>query len=116
VRLAVDIADAALAERLIALLSGIPGLVVVASQDAADAVVSLRRPSERSEDAVGLTPRELEVLSLLAEGASNKEIARRLRISVHTAKFHVSSLLEKLDAVGRTDAVAHAAGLGVLHL
>ena len=52
----------------------------------------------------------------MAEGASNKAIARRLGISVHTAKFHVGSLLEKLDATGRTDAVAHAARLGVINL
>jgi DNA-binding CsgD family transcriptional regulator len=42
-----------------------------------------------------LTPRELEVLALLAEGVSNKVIARQLDISVHTAKFHVGSLLDK---------------------
>jgi DNA-binding CsgD family transcriptional regulator len=65
---------------------------------------------------IPLSTRELEVLALLAEGASNKEIARRLGISVHTAKFHVGSLLDKLDAVGRTDAVAHAARRGVLNL
>ena len=53
---------------------------------------------------------------LMAEGASNKAIARRLGISVHTAKFHVGSLLDKLDATGRTDAVAHAARRGVIHL
>jgi DNA-binding CsgD family transcriptional regulator len=63
-----------------------------------------------------LTPRELEVLNLLAEGASNKVIARRLGISIHTAKFHVGSLRDKLDASGRTDAVAHAARLGVIQL
>jgi DNA-binding CsgD family transcriptional regulator len=63
-----------------------------------------------------LTARELEVLALLAEGASNKLIARRLGISTHTAKYHVASLLAKLDAVSRTDAVAHAARIGVLHL
>jgi DNA-binding CsgD family transcriptional regulator len=56
------------------------------------------------------------VLNLLAEGASNKTIARRLGISIHTAKFHVGSLLDKLDASGRTDAVAHAARLGVIQL
>jgi len=67
------------------------------------------------EDAV-LTPRELEVLTLLAEGMSNKAIARRLGISVHTAKFHVAALIDKLDAVGRTDAVAHAARRGVIQL
>ena len=43
-------------------------------------------------------------------------IARALGISVHTAKFHVGRLLDKLDASGRTDAVAHAARIGVLHL
>jgi DNA-binding NarL/FixJ family response regulator len=56
------------------------------------------------------------VLALLAEGASNKMIARRLGISFHTAKFHVHSLIDKLDATGRTDAVAHAARRGVIHL
>jgi DNA-binding CsgD family transcriptional regulator len=56
------------------------------------------------------------VLSLLAEGKSNKQIARSLGISVHTAKFHVSALIDKLDAVGRTDAVAHAARRGVIQL
>ena len=63
-----------------------------------------------------LTPRELEVLGLVAEGESNKSIARRLGISVHTAKFHVASVLDKLDATGRTDAVAHAARLGIIQL
>src|SRR5947207_16083 len=47
-------------------------------------------------DSIRLTARETEVLSLLAEGASNKTIARKLAISVHTAKFHVASILEKL--------------------
>ena len=55
-------------------------------------------------------------LALMAEGASNKMIARQLGISVHTVKFHVGSLLDKLDATGRTDAVAHAARRGVIHL
>jgi DNA-binding CsgD family transcriptional regulator len=53
------------------------------------------------------------VLALLAEGASNKATARRLGISVHTAKFHVRQVIDKLDASGRTDAVAHAAAGGV---
>ncbi len=63
-----------------------------------------------------LTRRELEVLRLVAEGASNKLIARRLGISVHTAKFHVASIAEKLDATGRTDAVAQAVRLGLIML
>jgi DNA-binding NarL/FixJ family response regulator len=52
-----------------------------------------------------LTPRESEVLALLADGAGNKEIASRLGISQHTAKFHVSSVLSKLGATTRTEAV-----------
>ena len=63
-----------------------------------------------------LTAREAEVLALMAEGASNKAIARRLAISAHTAKFHVASILDKLDAAGRTEAVAQAARLGLLML
>jgi DNA-binding CsgD family transcriptional regulator len=55
-----------------------------------------------------LTVREAEVLRELIAGASNKEIARRLDISVHTAKFHVASIISKLGANGRTDAVARA--------
>ena len=55
-----------------------------------------------------LTVREAEVLQQLMTGASNKEIARRLDISVHTAKFHVASIVGKLGASGRTEAVARA--------
>ena len=117
IRLALEVADAALADRLAALLAGVPGLQLVGAGEAADAAVVL--PTAAAPRAVGdvlLTPRELEVLALLAEGASNKTIARRLGISVHTAKFHVGSLIDKLDAIGRTDAVAHAARRGVIHL
>jgi len=55
-----------------------------------------------------LTPRELEVLAALAEGSTNKAIARRLDISLHTVKFHVESLFRKLGARTRTEAVAKA--------
>ena len=122
-RLALNVADPALADQLAALLAGVPGLRLVGAGEAADAAVVLppgRSPqgdvAPQMDVEVPLTPRELEVLALLAEGASNKMIARRLGISVHTAKFHVGSLIDKLDAVGRTDAVAHAARLGVIHL
>ena len=122
-RLALDVADPALTDQLAALLAGVPGLRLVGAGEAADVAVVLapgRSPpadvTPQADVEVPLTPRELEVLALLAEGASNKMIARRLGISVHTAKFHVGSLIDKLDAVGRTDAVAHAARLGVIHL
>jgi DNA-binding NarL/FixJ family response regulator len=71
---------------------------------------------EDAEDAQGvaLTAREREVLALLAAGASNKAIARALGVSVHTAKFHVASLTEKLGASGRLEAVAIALRTGLI--
>jgi DNA-binding NarL/FixJ family response regulator len=66
--------------------------------------------------AEALTPRELEVLQLLAEGLPNKAIARRLDISDHTVKFHVNAILSKLGAQSRTDAVVRATRLGLILL
>lgn len=63
-----------------------------------------------------LTPRENEVLMLLAEGLSNKEIAARLTISEHTAKFHVNSILQKMGAQKRVEAVVRAAKLGIIDI
>ncbi len=62
----------------------------------------------------GITPRELEVLGLLAEGLANKEIAGRLGFSPHTAKFHVESLLRKLDAANRAEAVKEGIRRGLI--
>ena len=61
-----------------------------------------------------LTSRETEVLALLAAGAGNKKIAAQLRISEHTAKFHVSSILSKLGATTRTEAVTRGYRLGLI--
>jgi len=63
-----------------------------------------------------LTKREHEVLTAMADGASNKAIARRLHISLSTVKFHVAAVLTKLDADTRTEAVAKAAHLGLIML
>jgi DNA-binding CsgD family transcriptional regulator len=63
-----------------------------------------------------LTPREIEVLGMLAEGLGNKTIARRLGISEHTVKFHVGSILAKLDASSRTEAVTLGARRGLIML
>ena len=115
--MALNIEDKALAHRLAALLANVPGLRLVRGNNSADvALVSAAIVSALADGEVPLTPRELEVLTLLAEGMSNKAIARRLGISVHTAKFHVGALIDKFDAVGRTDAVAQAARRGVIHL
>jgi DNA-binding CsgD family transcriptional regulator len=115
--LAIDLADAALAERVASALADIEGIELVSSDAEPDALLVAPRPgAAAAEGDAALTPRELEVLALLAEGASNKLIARRLGISGHTVKYHIASLMAKLDAVSRTDAVAHAARIGVLHL
>jgi two-component system, NarL family, response regulator len=63
-----------------------------------------------------LTQRELDVLQLLAQGRSNKDIARRLEITEGTAKTHVKAILTKLDAISRTEAVAVAHRRGLVHL
>jgi DNA-binding NarL/FixJ family response regulator len=62
-------------------------------------------PESDAEPAEALTPRETETLEMVAEGLSNKQIAARLNISDHTAKFHVNSILNKLGAGTRTEAV-----------
>jgi DNA-binding NarL/FixJ family response regulator len=68
------------------------------------------------DDPDALTPREREVLSLLAEGLGNKAIAARLGISDHTAKFHVNAILGKLGAGGRAEAIVLAARRGLVVL
>jgi two-component system, NarL family, nitrate/nitrite response regulator NarL len=71
---------------------------------------------ERSPFVEGLTPRELEVLHLIAEGLANKAIAGRLGISEHTVKFHVNAILGKLGVQSRTEAVVQATRLGLIFL
>jgi DNA-binding CsgD family transcriptional regulator len=119
IRLAIDVGDPEIADRIAAALGAVEGIELVSDpSEAADAVVIAGAPSPRPavDSDIALTPRELEVLALLAEGSSNKMIARRLGISAHTAKFHVGSLMAKLGAISRTDAVTHAARLGVINL
>ena len=82
-------------------------LLPVMSEDRDADVVFLQEP---------LTAREIEVLALMAEGAENKEIAGRLKISEHTAKFHVSSILGKLGATSRTEAVTRGYRLGLIFI
>jgi len=113
--LSLEIDDPTLADRLATLLGSVAGLRLAAPGETANATIVARDPRVMPED-IALTQRELDVLALMAEGASNKMIARQLNISVHTVKFHVGSLLDKLDATGRTDAVAHAARRGVIEL
>jgi DNA-binding NarL/FixJ family response regulator len=72
-------------------------------------------PGDAADQLVtALSAREREVLSLLAEGASNKEIARALALSVHTVKYHLASLMQKLGASSRVEAVAIAMRVGLV--
>ena len=82
-----------------------------------DAAFSGLLPSEGIEEPLEpLSPREAQVLDLLASGLSNRGIGRRLGISESTAKFHVNALLAKLEARNRTDAVVRGARMGLLQL
>jgi DNA-binding NarL/FixJ family response regulator len=69
-----------------------------------------------AEDMPLLTPREREILGLIGEGLSNKAMARRLGISVHTVKFHLEALFTKLDATSRAEAVTKGLRGGVIEL
>ena len=99
-------------------LTVLPRALLPALLEGALAGAALAADWHDGDDAVGarLTPREREVLAAMAEGASNKAIARRLDISFHTAKFHVAAILAKLDADSRTEAVTRAAQLGLVML
>ena len=82
-----------------------------------DKSAAAAEPSNRDADGnPRLTAREIEVLAAMADGASNKEIARRLEISFHTVKFHVAAILDKLEAESRTEAVVKASQLGIVML
>jgi NarL family two-component system response regulator YdfI len=98
-------------EQLVAALQAVAsGLIVLHPANMNEVLpagsAATRAPGEIGELAESLTRRELEVLQMLAGGLSNKEIGARLNISEHTAKFHVASILGKLGAGSRTEAVA----------
>jgi len=99
----------AVAEGLVVLDGGLADLLAPSAEDDESSRLG-------DEPAEPLTPREVEVLQLLAQGLSNKQIAARLAISEHTAKFHVAAILGKLGADGRTDAVVRAARAGLILL
>ena len=72
------------------------------------------RPKEQVLEQLGITPREMEVLELIAQGLSNQEIANRLFVSLNTVKTHTSNVFSKLDAQRRTQAIQKAKMLGLL--
>lgn len=96
------------------LLPVIEGLIVL-EPEAIGSLLPLT-PMTPADLEIAPTPRELEVLQLLAEGMTNKAIARELDISEHTVKFHINAILSKLDAQSRTEAVVIATRLGIISL
>jgi len=102
-------------DRLAAALRAVVlGLVVLDDTFAADALRGA--PAVSQELPESLTPRELEVLQLLAQGLPNKLIAQRLGISEHTAKFHVNAILGKLGVQSRSEAIVQAVRMGLVLL
>jgi DNA-binding NarL/FixJ family response regulator len=106
--------QAAVEKLLSALAAAVQGLVVL-EEPLVRAVLPVSA-FDSAQVTTLLTPREFEVLQLLAEGLPNKLIADRLQISEHTVKFHVNALLEKLQAQSRTEAVVRAIRYGMLAL
>jgi DNA-binding CsgD family transcriptional regulator len=107
-------ADATASEVLAAVAAVGQGLVVL-TQTQAERLLPVRPRGQNLPRLVeALTPREVEVLRLMGDGLVNKEIADRLNISEHTAKFHVASILGKLQASSRTDAVAQGMRRGLI--
>ncbi len=104
--------DAPPQQIIAAIYAAAAGLAVVPVDDSTPLVPH----SAVDEPAEPLTAREMDVIEMLAEGLSNKAIAHRLSISEHTAKFHVNSILAKLRAGTRTEAVMRGIRLGLVKI
>jgi DNA-binding NarL/FixJ family response regulator len=104
-----------LGDRLLPALTAAAAGLVTLEEGLAESVLR-PRPALAPALAEPLTPREVEVVQLLAEGLTNRRIGQRLGISEHTAKFHVNAILGKLGASSRSEAVAQAARLGLVLL
>jgi DNA-binding NarL/FixJ family response regulator len=104
-------------ERIMAAISAAAqGSVVLAPEIASVLVRTAPTSIASSAPPEALTPRELDVLRLMAEGLPNKAIAARLGVTEHTIKFHVNAVLAKLGAQSRTEAVVRATRLGLIPL
>jgi NarL family two-component system response regulator YdfI len=108
--------DPAPREILGALEAAAAGLTAVAPEVLDSLLPASSEPPGAEEPPLGepLTARESEILAMMSDGAGNKEIAARLRISEHTVKFHVSSILAKLGAATRTEAVSRGYREGLI--
>jgi len=121
-RVHLAIADVVLRRRLAGLLRSDPDVLLVAEPERAEVLVGEGPGGEVTEtaglvtDSPALTAREMDVLRLLAQGLGNKSIARELAISSHTAKYHVASVLAKLGAHTRAEAVSRGIRRGLVPL
>jgi DNA-binding NarL/FixJ family response regulator len=106
--------DVSAPEMIAAIEAAAAGLTVLHPTDLQALLPAQRAISADSGEA--LTPREMEVFAMLAEGAGNKTIAWKLGISEHTVKFHVGSIMSKLNATSRTEAVAIGIRKGLIML
>jgi DNA-binding NarL/FixJ family response regulator len=107
--------DASAPEILAAVEAASTGMAVLDPRDL-DALLRSAAPVHTAAETATLTARELEVLRMMAEGAANKTIAWKLAISEHTVKFHVASILGKLHASSRTEAVTMGIRQGLILL
>jgi two-component system, NarL family, response regulator YdfI len=104
-------------EEIVAAIQAAASGLVAFHPDVFASMLSRIHPEQHSElDPSGqiLTPREIEVLRLIADGLGNKEIASKLSISDHTVKFHISSVFAKLGAANRAEAVTLGIRLGLI--
>ncbi len=104
---------------IMAAIEGVTAGLVVLHPESVQPVLAISASSDRALPPApqhALTPREIEILGLLAEGQGNKAIAWKLNISEHTVKFHVSSVFSKLNVSSRTEAVTIGVRLGLILL
>jgi NarL family two-component system response regulator YdfI len=100
-------------QTIAAVIAAAAGLIALRPEDLEAGSIPGPRPPDTAEP---LSSRETEVLGMLAEGLSNKLIAHRLGISEHTVKFHVASIMSKLQASSRTEAVTSGIRQGLIML
>jgi two-component system, NarL family, response regulator YdfI len=106
----------ATAEQLQAAIAGAAAGLIVLHPDALHPTPRTASPVPGAGETMALTPRELEILEMLAEGLSNRRLAARLGISSDTVKCHVASILAKLGAASRTEAVTLGVRRGLIAL
>jgi DNA-binding NarL/FixJ family response regulator len=106
--------DAPAAAILAAVEAAASGLAVIDPQELEGLLGSTGVTEPTDSGRAALTPRETEVLRMMADGAANKEIAWKLAISEHTVKFHVASVMGKLNASSRTEAVTRGLRRGLI--